>query len=248
MSNYLQKILTKYSVSSNAATQVERHLRPTIIEWGGNQLLKIEISGSISKGTAVSNGTDVDLFLSLKSTSNLTLNNIYESLYLHLLQKKFNPRKQNVSLGISCQGYKVDLVPARRQSQYGNDHSLFVSKNNTWVKTNIHKHISHVTQSRRQEEIRLVKIWRNLNNLDFPSLHIELMIIEALKYSKFGDLENNFFKCLQFIADNMASKRYVDPANTNNVISDLTSLSQKRRVAICAKNSTNEKYWSDIVW
>jgi hypothetical protein len=142
----------------------------------------------------------------------------------------------------------VDLVPAKRQSQNGNDHSLYKSKTNSWTKTNVTTHINHVKSSNRIAEIKLAKIWRQLNGLDFPSFYLEMAVIDSLKHSTIGDTASNFWKVLLFFKDDLTSARYTDPANTSNIISDDLNASQKLVVASVARASTGKKTWSEIVW
>ncbi|WP_270657226.1 hypothetical protein [Aeromonas sp. Y293-4] len=224
---YLRNVLSTYQVNPNLAEQYKYFFEPYIREWAKDFLVDLKVSGSIRKGTAVSNGTDVDLFISLSSTTNETLGEIYNLLFDYLQGKGFSVRKQNVSIGVNYNSEQIDLVPAKRQSQYGNDHSLYVSKKNTWTKTNIETHISKVSNSGRLEEIKLTKIWRNNNNLDFPSFYLELLVIDALSNFRRGDLANNFWQVLNFIAVNIKSKVYMDPSNTNNCISDQIPLTTK---------------------
>ena len=47
-----------------------------IKEWAGDCLNDIQISGSRAKGTAINISSDLDLFVSLKSTTNNTLKEI----------------------------------------------------------------------------------------------------------------------------------------------------------------------------
>ena len=96
-----------------------------------------------------------------------------------------------MSLGINLAGNQVDLVPGKRQSQYGTDHSLFRKKANTWTKTNIQTHIKLVRDSRRTEEIRVVKLWRDQWGLDFPSIYLELTTLEALRGKPIGRPSEN---------------------------------------------------------
>ena len=161
--------------------------------------------------------------------------------------KGFVARRQNVSIGINYNSDQIDLVPARRQSQYGNDHSLYISKKNSWTKTNIDTHISQVANSKRLNEIKLAKIWRNSNNLDFPSYYLELVVIDALYNRAVGATDVNFLAALRFIAESLERKTYTDPANTNNCISDQISITEKRKIAAVAKNSAAQKYWVNIV-
>jgi hypothetical protein len=244
---YVNGVLKKYAVDPKIATHYHSFLLPYITEWANGYLVDVKVSGSSAKGTAVSSGTDVDLFISMTSTTNNTLNEIYESLFFYMSGKGFTARRQNVSIGIDHKSTQIDLVPGRRQSQYGNEHSLYVSKKNSWTKTNIDTHISQISNSKRLNEIKLAKIWRNANNLDFPSFYLELMIVEALHNKTVGVTDTNFLTSLNFIASNIECKNYIDPSNTNNCISDQISAAEKKRIAAVAKNSASQRLWSDVV-
>ena len=243
----VNSVLNKYTVDPQTSAQFHCFCVPYTKEWANSYLVDVKISGSSAKGTAVSNGTDVDLFISLTSTTYNTLNEIYESLFSYMDEKGFTVRRQNVSIGIEYNSDQIDLVPGRRQSQYGNDHSLYVSKKKSWTKTNIDTHISKVSNSNRQNEIKLAKIWRNANKLDFPSFYLELIIIDALNNKTIGATDTNFLTALNFIASNIESNYYYDPSNTNNCISDQISTAEKKRIAVAAKNSASQKMWKDIV-
>ena len=244
---YVNSVLQKYTVSPNKATQYHQFFTPYISEWANAYLVDVKISGSTKKGTAVSNGTDVDLFISLTSTTSNTLNEIYESLFSFMKGKGFSARRQNVSIGIDYNSDQVDLVPARRQSQYGNDHSLYISKKKSWTKTNIDTHISQVSNSKRLNEIKLAKIWRNKNNIDFPSYYLELVVIDALYNRTAGATDINFLTALRFMAESLETKTYIDPANTNNCISDQISIAEKRRIAVAAESSASQQYWENVI-
>ncbi|MEH2369731.1 hypothetical protein [Nostoc sp.] len=246
--SYLRSILQKYTVNVSGAEAAGNSIYPVIRQWGNSYLVKAEFSGSLAKGTGISIGTDADIFISVSSSTPGTLSALYNTLYNAVSQAGYPARKQNVSIGTTVNGYKIDLVPGRRQSQYGSDHSLYKNKTESWTQTNIATHIIHVKTSNRIEEIRLAKIWRQLHNLEFPSFYLEMAVIDSLKYSTIGDLSNNFLKVLEFFRDNLPSLRYVDPANTNNVISDDLNTSQKLAVASQARLSRNQQTWGGIVW
>lgn len=245
---YLNSVIQKYTVNVIGAEAAGQSIYPVIERWSNGYLVKAEFSGSLSKGTAISIGTDADIFISMSSTTPGTLADLYGTLYNALTQAGYTARKQNVSMRVNASGYKVDLVPARRQSQNGNDHSLYKNKTNSWTQTNVTTHINYVKNSNRTLEIKLAKIWRQLNSLDFPSFYLEMAVIDSLKHSPVGEVASNFWKVLQFFRDDLTSARYVDPANTNNVISDDLSASQKQVVANRASVSTGKKTWEEIVW
>ena len=245
---YLNSVIQKYTVNIAGAEAAGQSIYPVIERWSNGYLVKAEFSGSLSKGTAISIGTDADIFISMSSTTPGTLADLYGTLYNALTQAGYTARRQNVSIGVTAGSYKVDLVPARRQSQNGNDHSLYKNKTNSWTQTNVATHINYVKNSNRINEIKLAKIWRQLNSLDFPSFYLEMAVIDSLKYSPVGDVASNFWKVMQFFRDDLTSARYVDPANTNNVISDDLNASQKLVVANTARASTGKKTWGEIVW
>ncbi|MFM8834014.1 MAG: nucleotidyltransferase [Cytophagales bacterium] len=247
---YLRTVLAKYSTANGAAQHaaaIANELAPYIREWAGQYLVSLEYSGSYAKKTALAGEADLDLLISLSSVTPNTLQEIYNNLQTYLAAKGFITRRQNVSIGLSYKGYQVDLVPAKRQSQQGNDHSLYVNKKGTWTKTNVHQHITLVGNSSRIAEIQIMKIWRNYRSLDFPSFYLELVVLHALSGQSAGQLANNVWKVLTYIANDFVNARFVDPANSNNVISDLLSQQARQQISNCAKNSLTATNWSQIV-
>ncbi|MCG7952683.1 MAG: nucleotidyltransferase [Candidatus Thiodiazotropha endolucinida] len=245
---YLRGIITKYSGNQTLAKAAAGDLQPVINRWGGDFLLGATFSGSIAKGTAITLGSDADVFLSLKSTTPNTLEQIYETLFTAFSQAGHAPRRQNVSIGVTHRGCKIDLVPGKRQSQYGNDHSLYRRKAGTWTKTDVSAHIRTVAASGRLDEIRLLKIWKHLHNLDFPSFYLELAAIRALSGLRIGTLNNNLQAVFDYLSDNIVGAVFIDPANTNNRISDDLNAFEKGLIANAARNAANSTTWSNVVW
>jgi hypothetical protein len=235
---YLRGVLNNHSVVIgllSPVSAVRAALDPILLAWGGQFIVSIAPSGSFSKGTAVHGGTDVDIFVSLTSTLTTPLKDVYDSLLNALAGAGYSPRRQNVSVGITVGPYKVDVTPARRQDQSGDYHSLYSNRSGNWLQTNVNQHIRTVSQSGRTEEIKLLKIWRNRAGLDWPSFYLELFTIEALAGRRVGNLSANIEMLLPVIRDNIASRRLIDPANTNNVVSDTLTLQGKAALASAAQ-------------
>lgn len=243
---YVSQILNKYAVSSQAEAYYTR-LEPYLRSWAGAYLSRTFISGACAKGTAVKGSSDIDIFISLKPNYPV-LNGMYENLYQFAQNQGWSPRRQNVSIGIQYGGSKIDLVPGRLQEGYQNWHSLYKSKQTTWTQTNVDLQIKTVKDSGRTKEIRALKIWRNLHNLDFPSFYLELMVIEGLKYRPTNTLAENVLVALRYLADNIRTKSIVDPGNTANIISKDLSDVEKIVISVAASKSANEKYWERTIW
>ena len=245
---YLSGVLAKYNVNQAGVHAQVLAIHPVIVKWASTYLLETIYSGSIAKGTAVSLSTDADIFISLSSTTPDPLGDVYTTLYTALVQAGYQTKRQNVSLGVTAGGYQIDFVPGKRQSQYGYDHSLYKNKTGSWAKTNVKTHVSHVAGSSRLNEIRLTKIWRTLHGLEFPSFYLELAVIDCLARISTTNLSDNFWRVLGFLANDFPTRKYLDPANSNNVVSDdLTQLEKHaiKAAALVARAQTN---WQSIVW
>jgi len=253
-SEYLETVLWKYFVQTgngSPAWITGNAIAPVIKNWAGTQLRDLAFSGSSAKGTPVKGTTDVDLFISLKSDTldSHTLKEVFDKLHVHFVANGYPAaRKQNVSIHITHNGLDVDLVPAVHYGNASGDHWLYVNKSNKErIQTNIDKHISLVSSSGRIKEIKLAKIWRQNHGFDFPSFYLELAVIEALKYAR-ADLAANFMGVLGYFANGFSTSRFVDPANTNNIISDTLTLNEKKAISAQASKSKNEQNWGQIVW
>jgi hypothetical protein len=189
----------------------------------------------------------MDLFVAMSSNTPGALRDIYESLYT-LAAQRWPTRRQNVSIGIQVGGYHFDLVPGRLQPGYQNWFSLWRSKAQTWTQTNVALQIQTVANSGRTDEIRILKLWRTLAGLDFPSFILELAVLQALHGRRLGDLANNVSAALDWLRDNMRIAQIVDPANTNNVVTDDLSASDRWVIASAAGAARAQPHFSNFLW
>lgn len=243
-------------ISQNQADPIDIHtdvrfstILDIIRQWTGLRLAELKQSGSSAKGTAIRGVADVDIFISLKSDTNDTLKDLYLSLNEYLNCRNIPTRKQNVSIGITQYGFEIDLVVGKIQRGYQNWHSIYSQKRDSTMQANIDEHISIVKKSNRQDEIMLTKIWRKNHQLDFPSIYLELIVIEAVKWMRIGNLADNFLEILRFLSDdNFLKRRVVDPSNTNNVISESLSINEKMAIALKAKECLSKSNCDQIIW
>ena len=223
-------------------------VKTKLTAWAGQQLSSLKQSGSSAKGTALKNVSDFDIFISLKSDTTQTLKEIFNSLEATIKNAGWVTRRQNVSIGITQNSLKIDLVPGIIQSGFQNYHSIYSSKKDTWMQTNTDLHITKVKNSNRINEIFLTKIWRLIHGLDFPSIYLELTVLDALYNKPVNDLSNNFLTILTYLRDNFVDTVVIDPSNTNNKISDTLFKDEKEAIASQAKTSLTKRTWKEIIW
>jgi len=196
-------------------------IRRLLGSWSYYKYLEsVTLAGSHAKSTDLRD-SDVDIFLRLSPATPGTLPAMQASLANHVLGNI-----RNVSVRILLEGRFIDLVPAR-------DNILWQARFNTWLKTNVAKQIRYVRDSGLIDEILALKIWRRRHALRFPSFLMELAVIHALKPNR--PIEEQFTSLLRFLATDFPTTRLLDPANSNNVVSDLLTDIEKLRIARTAE-------------
>jgi hypothetical protein len=246
---FLREMLRRYEVSwgsESALDIIETKAVPYIERWGGRAIAGLEYLGSQAKGTAIRGGTDVDLLISLRDDVSYAVSDLYFHLFQFLGWEGFVTRTQNVSIGVRVDGLRVDLIPAKREGPVGNDHRLYRWKPNTWIRTNVHEHVRLVWESGRTEEIRLIKLWRTIHGLEFPSFYLELVVIDGLKGRPVGKLEKNILTVFEFLAEEFPFRMIVDPTNMDNVVSDDLDPASRFAIARAAQLSRQTLTWEEI--
>ena len=148
--------------------------------------------------------------------------------------------------GPKTDGAKVDLVPARRRPDSA-VHTLWQLRHDTWIQTNVAAQIGHVRESSLLDEIAALKIWRRRHALRFPSFYLELAVLRALWASPRLSLSASFLHLLRFLSTDFPTARLLDPANSNNVVSDLLTPEEKFRIAGAAQMSLRAPSWPEIL-
>ncbi|KTD25066.1 SMODS domain-containing nucleotidyltransferase [Legionella maceachernii] len=255
---YLNLIITKYNPRNLLNSSQELIRLKTILKiWANSCYLDIIESGSRAKGTAISIASDVDYVVSLTSNCNESdggLKSIYDSLFKRLSAEYPVVRKQNVSCRINLNNLQVDVTPAKKHNGNTNYHWIYRSESNQYHQTNMQQHINDILTSGRIQEIKIVKIWRELNKLDIPSIYLEYLIIKNILLNKPKDpnkLGSNAFHIFTELAkdtNNPLFSRVVDPANSNNILSDLITQNEKFNIIKVAKIAAQKQYWDQIVW
>jgi hypothetical protein len=227
--------------------ELEVHISP----WANGWRYQIKPHGSNAKGTAIMGSSDMDFFISLEPrvSDYNTYQQVYETLRNRFRGAGYSPREQDVSIGINHGGLKVDLVAGVQQGMLSSDHHIRKRKAQTWTKTNIDEQIKYVAGSGRVFDISLVKIWRNLRGLDFPSFYLELSVINALKPTGLlmGSPSKNFIAIMNYLSGDFLTATIKDPGNESNEVSDDLTIVEKQAIRDAAI-ATLKSNWEQAVW
>jgi hypothetical protein len=249
-SDYLRAILQREAVdtSTNAPLrQLEAEVQSLCERWAGRYLLEVYPGGAFEKGTANQSGISIDFIVSLLPQTPFLTRQIYESLFLHLERHGLEPERRTVSIGLRLDGATIDIIPAKRES-LGNDvQEIYSARRNAAMKTNLNHHVLDVIESGRREEIRVLKLWRDQHELDFPSFYLELSTIAALRRRPLGELADNVWTALGYFEQLFVGRAILDPANANNVVSAEMTTNEKMAIAAAATATRGTRSWAEIV-
>jgi len=247
---YAASIVEKYHVVADTGSASHRaadEIIPLLKQWGKQYLLGITLSGAYAKNTAISLSSDVDVLVTLSPVPGMEMKKIFWSLFEFLSDRDLRPHTRDVSVQVECKGIHIDLIPAcRNGGSAGN--LLYNKKLDDAIATDIAQHVHLVANSGRQQEICALKIWRARQALDFPSLYLELTVLQALEEERFGQLADNVLSVLRYLGNRFEQAAVRDPANAKNILSDDLSVSGRQAIAKAARTALYDENWKKIIW
>ena len=249
---YLESILSKYNLT-DSATESIRNKRSNVqdlLEKTYGSKIRMYYSGSIGKKTAISLSYDLDLCVYFPPDRFSSLKEMYESMR-DTVRRLGAINERNVSIQLpQGSGTWIDVVPARQIAPESQEANLYARLSNSSIKTNIPAHIKLISDSECRPVIKLMKIWKYQNKLEFKSFALELMTIKALEQFPDKGLGERFWHTLKFVRDNIDIIKLVDPANSNNIVSDVVPFADKiamRNQATATINRASTGSWQDVV-
>lgn len=206
-------------------------------------------TGSFKKRTANISNYDLDIILPMRRNGFSSLREMYEYVFDALGRTFGNDviiRKQTkaIALIFSVDGYDIyfDVVPGREIGNYLDGHELNLYIRPDWIwergssfKVNIHSQRSiTVNQPEARKAVRLLKLYRDRNQLNLPTIIIEQCVAKAMSEEVFGvyrSLTENFVNCMDYIATKLNHVAIVDLANTNNNLNNKISDFDRRSIS-----------------
>lgn len=245
---YAASTVEKYHVAADTESTSHRaadDVIPLIKQWGKQYLPDIKLSGAYAKNTAISLSSDVDVLITLNPVTGKDVKNIFWSLFEYLSDHDLRPESRRVSIQVQALKMKVDLIPSYRDRGAS---ILFNKKTGVEIHTDLNQHVHLVGSSGRQQEICALKIWRERNKLEFPSLYLELTVLKALESESYSQLSHNVLTALRYIGNRFEKAVVRDPANEDNVVSNDLSAKEKKAIAKVAQDVVYDENWKKILW
>jgi hypothetical protein len=245
---YLASIVEKYRVQVDPGSPAHcaaDKILPLLKNWGKRSLIGLTLSGAYAQNTALSLSSHVDVLVLLTPVPGMDMKNIFWNLCEYLTEQNLRLHTREVSVQVEQKGFLIDLIPACRERSQT---VLFNKKSGRSVATDVAQHVHLVGNSGRQQEICAMKIWRQRNDLYFPSFCLELAVLRALAGESFGHLTENIKVVLRFLSGRFEKEVIRDPANEENIVSGDLSADDRCAIAETARKALYEDNWKKLFW
>lgn len=251
MSNdqYLRGLLDQQELSSlelDALRRLREQIEGQLRVLQGSP--RFYYAGSFGKKTMIREQYDLDIVMYWPSDCGYTLEGIYDAVgkVLRNNWKLVNPK--TVSWELPFQGgFHIDVVPGRAIEGTYRYANLYRADKRTSMQTSIKIHIDAVRSSGRRDVIRLMKLWRHRKRVPMKkSLALELITIDGCSGVSTSELEKQLSAALRYVRDRVMDVRLVDPANSNNIVSDEWTSADRAAIRAAAEAALKAKYWSEV--
>lgn len=249
-SDYLRDILAREAVTreaGNDSSPIDGKIAALCHAWGNRDIVDVTPGGGFEKSLANRSGISVDYVVWIHAQSERRIRELYESMFSAFQRLGLAPIRRDVTLALNLGHMVVDLLPAKRLSMISDIHEIYSTRRGVAITTNLHQHVLDSHDAGRQEEVRVLKLWRDQNQLDFPSYYLELATQAALRRRPVGALADNVWTVLGFFERLLVPRAMLDPANAANIVSDELTGAQKRSIALAAAAARSGRAWSEIV-
>lgn len=249
---YLTKLLTEELLKNNPAylekaIAYKNDIKEKLFQRFSYLLISYPLDGgSFAKKTAITSKYDLDIVLPFSKTSYPSLEEMYNDVYENI-KKIFghntNIKKNTKAISISFElksgkFIDFDIVPGREINNFKKDKDLNLYVRPDWAwqrgssfKINYSKQRNITTNKPdTRNVIKLLKIYRERNGMDIPTIVIEQCVVEALSENNFGihpSLTENLLNAMNFLSKKLAQKHLTDSTNSNNNLNDKLSDSDR---------------------
>ena len=249
-SEYLRNILAREAVDRSTGSplaKIDSKIVALCTAWGSRDLMDVTIGGGYEKSMGNRSGISADYVVWIHAQSQRRIPEIYESMFAAFQRLDLAPIRRDVTLALNLGDLVVDLLPAKRLSLISDIHEIYSTRRAAAITTNLHQHVLDSHDAGWHEEMRILKLWRDQNGLDFPSYYLELATRAALRRRLSGALADNVWAALGFFERLLVPRAMLDPANAANIVSDELTAPQKRTIALAAAAARSGRPWSEIV-
>jgi len=248
---YLKSVLDREKITDDSPEvgelQGHREKIEKIIRDKFGASPKIIYGGSKAKHTMIRESYDLDIICLFKFDDNSagkTLKEIRENVKTLLADSYFVDESKKLSLRLKDKenqtDYHIDFIVGKfedEKEKYAN--MYWNGPEKEYIRTSPDVQISFIRDSKLNDFIRLVKLWKIKYGLNVKTFIIELLVIKLLDGAENkDDFETNLTEFWGNVKDNVKNTAVEDPANpSGNDLSDSFNDSVKDSLSFASENT-----------
>lgn len=230
--DYLEKVLSQQTFNNDDPELKELRkrrddIKKTLTAYFDESKPSIRWAGSMAKGTMIRDAYDGDMtcyFPHDESKAGETLAEIYDNTE-KALQEEYDTQQKASAIRVKDRStiptkgrpedLHIDVVPGRFTGDEETDVFLHrTTGDKQRLKTDLDTHIEHIRDSGVTDAIRLIKLWKDRNNLyNAKTFVLELLVVKLLKNRKSAGLSTQLEHIWTEFRDNSDGLAVEDPAN-----------------------------------
>lgn len=248
---YLRNILNGQNLTQNQIENLKSQsnaiVETIITEIDGNPT--IYNGGSYAKGTMIRASYDLDVVIYWAYNFQYSPQNLYYEVGRVLQRNGWNLRSKKVGWEIPFPGdFHIDIIPGKRIMSQRNFAYLFNRDLENRFRTSVKKQVNYVKKSRRQDTIRLMKLWKKRKNVPIKTFILESFVVKGCKGIERSSLEPQLLAFFDYLSRNILNKRVVDVSNSNNVVTNDLSNELKHRIKNLADFALDTDNWNNVFY
>lgn len=202
--DYLRELLNGQDLNEDQKRNLRIH-RDIIEEQIRNGIKgtpRAYYGGSYAKNTLIRASYDLDIVFYWSSDFPYSLESLYRAAESILDREWQTVIKKKVGLEIPFQGdFHIDVIPGKFSSKDENYAYLYNSRTGGRFQTSIYVQVDYVKKSRRQDVIRLMKLWKKRKKVHIKTFILESCVIEGCKGYDRNKLEPQLISAFEYIED-----------------------------------------------
>ncbi len=239
---YLRSLLEREELPARERSELQEYrkqIEGQLRSMGGSP--RFYYGGSCAKGTMIRSAYDLDIVVYWPHDCGYSIKDIYYTVGDILEQECRRVNQKTVAWEIPInKRFHIDVVPGRALDDEFQKANLYRGDRDSTLLTSVQKHIEVVRDSGMTDVIRLMKLWRVRDDVPLrKSLVLELITIEGCKRIEDETLEGQLIRALIYLREKIINLRIIDPANTNNVLSDEIRDYERGLIRQCAMDALN---------
>jgi len=256
---YLESLLIDQQIPSDLKDALieERNKVERIIQrgsvYGGIQVYN---AGSFAKGTIILDSFDLDIVVYFPLELPISSKDIQEHTFNILYQAGYNPQYKNVAIRchrrfnqLDYPNFHIDVVPGRAIDENYEFAYLYSRDYEIRFRTSVYMHINVIRNTGRRDIMKLLKLWKSRQAINVQTFVLELLFLrfsDTNSAQTNSDLSDLLQECFTYITNTIIDIKLVDPANSQNVISNDLPEETKYQIREKAIEAKEAEIWEDV--